>query len=89
MVFDFLFSILATPVMWAINLLPTSGGSDVWDASAVGQVIGLIKYLDGGLPIHETLAALGVYVGVLGVLYGFIVGRALLRFLPSWVSGGG
>lgn len=69
-------------------ILPTTASLGI-DPSAVHAVFGTAMYLDRGLPIHEILAAIGAYLVVRVALMNYGVARAIARWLPSWITGGG
>lgn len=54
------------------------------------QLTGLLSALDTGLPISDAvLPGVGVYLGLLGVVFAISLLRMVIRFAPSWLTGGG
>ena len=86
MIFDGLVTWTLSMVTAALGLLPDPGPLSLGSMDGLFTVVRAVNQV---APVTETFAAAGVYMGAVAFVAGFAVIRTLLRFLPSWITGGG
>lgn len=72
---------LVSVVLVPLTALPVVGASALPLPSSSGLV--LFGMLDAGLPVHEMVALLGVWLTVAGAVFAWRLARTLLGLLPT------
>lgn len=79
MIFDAILGFLIEVMTAVVELLPD--GDPLGLAEAEGIWIGYAQ-LNSWLPLTELMAMVGTYIAVLGLIYGYLLLRAIRNWLP-------